>query len=173
MLGTREGIINGRDLGVEVRKLPKVVTSCCLGDKMCPEREGSQRQSSLGDRDLEHSGPHEGPGSPEPDAFQPSFKKSACPCLSMKFWHHLLVIRGKWEWKVWSSQPVEDPWRPGGRAEGKASTCGLLSVTKSSVSASGSRVSLPQGKDQITRIAHKDRITRKCRTHWAGAALFS
>lgn len=71
------------------------------------------------------------------------------------------------------SQPVEDPWRPGGRAEGKASTCGLLSVTKSSVSASGSHVSLPQGKDQISRIAHKDRITRKCRTHWAGAALFS
>lgn len=58
MLGTREGIINGRDLGVGVRKLPKVVTSCCLGDKLCPEREGSQMQSSLGDKDLEHRGAH-------------------------------------------------------------------------------------------------------------------
>ena len=71
------------------------------------------------------------------------------------------------------SQPVEDPWRPGGRGEGKASTCGLLSVTKSPVSASGSRVSLPQGKDQITRIAHEDQITRKCRTHCEQELLYS
>ena len=50
-------------------------------------------------------------------------------------------------------------------------TCGLLSVTKSSASASGSRVSPLEGQHQITRTAYKD--MEMLNPLGGGATLFS